>query len=189
MHYASFKICSFNTGSMTSAAHSTNGYFGCLTWSSRSRDILSPGIWVTLSPRYYRLENKNPRSDEPQSVVLKHEDAYSNQNIFAPLTKFEADYDKMIRIAALNLCCIECIHCLARFVQVAESMVRSLPRTFYYSNIATLIWVTAPGPLSVDGPKSGPLFLRLTVGIPPAYIRLHWTSITQATNSIPSIKP
>ncbi|RAL50676.1 hypothetical protein DM860_015823 [Cuscuta australis] len=35
--------------------------------------------------------------DEPQPVVLKYEDAYQYQNIFAPLIKLEADYDKMMK--------------------------------------------------------------------------------------------
>ncbi|CAA6673842.1 unnamed protein product [Spirodela intermedia] len=35
--------------------------------------------------------------DEPQPVVLKYEDAYQYQNVFAPLVKLEADYDKMMK--------------------------------------------------------------------------------------------
>ncbi|XP_062186323.1 regulator of nonsense transcripts 1 homolog [Phragmites australis] len=35
--------------------------------------------------------------DEPQPVVLKYEDAYQYQNVFAPLIKLEADYDKMMK--------------------------------------------------------------------------------------------
>ncbi|XP_010518678.1 PREDICTED: regulator of nonsense transcripts 1 homolog isoform X2 [Tarenaya hassleriana] len=35
--------------------------------------------------------------DEPQSVQLKYEDAYQYQNVFAPLIKLEADYDKMMK--------------------------------------------------------------------------------------------
>ncbi|KAG8100974.1 hypothetical protein GUJ93_ZPchr0293g2867 [Zizania palustris] len=35
--------------------------------------------------------------DEPQQVVLKYEDAYQYQNVFAPLIKLEADYDKMMK--------------------------------------------------------------------------------------------
>ncbi|XP_060179878.1 regulator of nonsense transcripts 1 homolog [Lycium barbarum] len=35
--------------------------------------------------------------DEPQPVALKYEDAYQYQNIFAPLIKLEADYDKMMK--------------------------------------------------------------------------------------------
>ncbi|XP_077244900.1 regulator of nonsense transcripts 1 homolog [Tasmannia lanceolata] len=35
--------------------------------------------------------------DEPQPVALKYEDAYQYQNIFAPLIKVEADYDKMMK--------------------------------------------------------------------------------------------
>ncbi|XP_074331367.1 regulator of nonsense transcripts 1 homolog isoform X2 [Apium graveolens] len=35
--------------------------------------------------------------DEPQHVALKYEDAYQYQNVFAPLIKLEADYDKMMK--------------------------------------------------------------------------------------------
>ncbi|CAN0842759.1 Regulator of nonsense transcripts 1 homolog [Linum grandiflorum] len=35
--------------------------------------------------------------DEPQSVALKYDDAYQYQNVFAPLIKLEADYDKMMK--------------------------------------------------------------------------------------------
>ncbi|XP_012829085.1 PREDICTED: regulator of nonsense transcripts 1 homolog [Erythranthe guttata] len=35
--------------------------------------------------------------DEPQPVALKYEDAYQYQNVFAPLIKLEADYDKMMK--------------------------------------------------------------------------------------------
>ncbi|KAL0748737.1 hypothetical protein Bca101_030739 [Brassica carinata] len=35
--------------------------------------------------------------DEPQPVQLKYEDAYEYQNVFAPLIKIEADYDKMMK--------------------------------------------------------------------------------------------
>ncbi|KAL7005337.1 ATP-dependent RNA helicase [Cystobasidiomycetes sp. EMM_F5] len=35
--------------------------------------------------------------DEPQPVLLKYEDAYQYQNIFGPLVKIEADYDKKLK--------------------------------------------------------------------------------------------
>ncbi|KAJ8773983.1 hypothetical protein K2173_009414 [Erythroxylum novogranatense] len=35
--------------------------------------------------------------DEPQPVAVKYEDAYQYQNVFAPLIKLEADYDKMMK--------------------------------------------------------------------------------------------
>ncbi|KAK9988632.1 hypothetical protein SO802_028871 [Lithocarpus litseifolius] len=52
--------------------------------------------------------NKNPDAsledlekpgvgDEPQPGALKYEDAYQYQNVFAPLIKLEADYDKMMK--------------------------------------------------------------------------------------------
>lgn len=35
--------------------------------------------------------------DEPHPVLLKYEDAYQYQNIFGPLVKIEADYDKRLK--------------------------------------------------------------------------------------------
>lgn len=35
--------------------------------------------------------------DEPQSVIVRYEDAYQYQNIFGPLVKIEADYDKKLK--------------------------------------------------------------------------------------------
>ncbi|KAG9018942.1 hypothetical protein FRB90_008136 [Tulasnella sp. 427] len=35
--------------------------------------------------------------DEPQPVLLRYEDAYQYQNIFGPLVKIEADYDKRVK--------------------------------------------------------------------------------------------
>lgn len=35
--------------------------------------------------------------DEPQQVLLTYEDAYQYQNIFGPLVKLEADYDKKMK--------------------------------------------------------------------------------------------
>ncbi|KAI0636573.1 RNA helicase-domain-containing protein [Trametes polyzona] len=35
--------------------------------------------------------------DEPQPVILRYEDAYQYQNIFGPLVKIEADYDKRLK--------------------------------------------------------------------------------------------
>ncbi|KAH7280363.1 hypothetical protein KP509_37G063700 [Ceratopteris richardii] len=35
--------------------------------------------------------------DEPQPVALKYEEAYQYQNVFGPLVKLEADYDKMMK--------------------------------------------------------------------------------------------
>ncbi|SCV69006.1 BQ2448_2026 [Microbotryum intermedium] len=35
--------------------------------------------------------------DEPQPILLKYEDAYQYQNIFGPLVKIEADYDKRLK--------------------------------------------------------------------------------------------
>ncbi|EKM55248.1 uncharacterized protein PHACADRAFT_28301 [Phanerochaete carnosa HHB-10118-sp] len=35
--------------------------------------------------------------DEPQPILLRYEDAYQYQNIFGPLVKIEADYDKRLK--------------------------------------------------------------------------------------------
>jgi regulator of nonsense transcripts 1 len=35
--------------------------------------------------------------DEPQSIIVRYEDAYQYQNIFGPLVKIEADYDKKLK--------------------------------------------------------------------------------------------
>lgn len=55
--------------------------------------------------------------EEPQHVLLRYEDAYQYQNIFGPLVKLEADYDKKLKesqvpehhvlsiILVLSLCC------------------------------------------------------------------------------------
>ncbi|GAA6060133.1 hypothetical protein JCM10212_001430 [Sporobolomyces blumeae] len=37
--------------------------------------------------------------DEPQPILLRYEDAYQYQNIFGPLVKIEADYDKRVKEA------------------------------------------------------------------------------------------
>ncbi|GAA5958204.1 hypothetical protein JCM3765_002847 [Sporobolomyces pararoseus] len=37
--------------------------------------------------------------DEPQPILLRYEDAYQYQNIFGPLVKIEADYDKRLKEA------------------------------------------------------------------------------------------
>ena len=35
--------------------------------------------------------------EEPAQVLLRYEDAYQYQNIFGPLVKLEADYDKKLK--------------------------------------------------------------------------------------------
>ena len=37
--------------------------------------------------------------DEPQPILLRYEDAYQYQNIFGPLVKIEADYDRRMKEA------------------------------------------------------------------------------------------
>lgn len=43
------------------------------------------------------LERPGGQDDEPQPVALRYEDAYQYQNVFGPLVKLEADYDKLMK--------------------------------------------------------------------------------------------
>ncbi|KAH6792479.1 RNA helicase [Perilla frutescens var. hirtella] len=54
-------------------------------------------LWKTNPDATLEDLEKPGVDDEPQSVVLKYEDAYQYQNVFAPLIKLEADYDKMMK--------------------------------------------------------------------------------------------
>eukprot|EP00397_Hematodinium_sp_SG-2012_P000957 GEMP01000958.1.p1 GENE.GEMP01000958.1~~GEMP01000958.1.p1 ORF type:complete len:998 (+),score=225.65 GEMP01000958.1:73-3066(+) len=65
-------------------------------------------ISATQINKLEELWKKNPEAqledldkpgvdDEPTSVMLRYEDAYQYQHIFAPLVKMEADYDKKVK--------------------------------------------------------------------------------------------
>ncbi|KAG8080499.1 hypothetical protein GUJ93_ZPchr0007g3576 [Zizania palustris] len=54
-------------------------------------------LWKTNPDASLEDLEKPGVDDEPQQVVLKYEDAYQYQNVFAPLIKLEADYDKMMK--------------------------------------------------------------------------------------------
>ncbi|GAB2273676.1 Regulator of nonsense transcripts 1-like protein [Dionaea muscipula] len=54
-------------------------------------------LWKTNPDATLEDLEKPGADDEPQSVALKYEDAYQYQNVFAPLIKLEADYDKMMK--------------------------------------------------------------------------------------------
>ncbi|KAI4311607.1 hypothetical protein MLD38_036490 [Melastoma candidum] len=54
-------------------------------------------LWKTNPDASLEDLEKPGVDDEPQPVALKHEDAYQYQNVFAPLIKLEADYDKMMK--------------------------------------------------------------------------------------------
>nr|GMD81210.1 regulator of nonsense transcripts 1 homolog [Ipomoea batatas] len=54
-------------------------------------------LWKTNPDATLEDLEKPGVDDEPQPVALKYEDAYQYQNIFAPLIKLEADYDKMMK--------------------------------------------------------------------------------------------
>ncbi|RLN36054.1 hypothetical protein C2845_PM03G07610 [Panicum miliaceum] len=54
-------------------------------------------LWKTNPDASLEDLEKPGVDDEPQAVVLKYEDAYQYQNVFAPLIKLEADYDKMMK--------------------------------------------------------------------------------------------
>lgn len=43
--------------------------------------------------------------EEPQHVLLRYEDAYQYQNIFGPLVKLEADYDKKLKESQVSFFC------------------------------------------------------------------------------------
>lgn len=44
--------------------------------------------------------------EEPQHVLLRYEDAYQYQNIFGPLVKLEADYDKKLKESQVPVTCM-----------------------------------------------------------------------------------
>uniref|UniRef100_A0A7N0UWV1 Helicase ATP-binding domain-containing protein n=1 Tax=Kalanchoe fedtschenkoi TaxID=63787 RepID=A0A7N0UWV1_KALFE len=54
-------------------------------------------LWKTNPDATLEDLEKPGVDDEPQPVALKYEDAYQYQNVFAPLIKLEADYDKMMK--------------------------------------------------------------------------------------------
>jgi len=51
-------------------------------------------LWKTSPDATLEDLEKPGVDDEPQHVLPRYEDAYQHQNIFAPLVKLEADYDK-----------------------------------------------------------------------------------------------
>ncbi|KAG0473062.1 hypothetical protein HPP92_014919 [Vanilla planifolia] len=54
-------------------------------------------LWKTNPDASLEDLEKPGVDDEPQPVALKYEDAYQYQNVFAPLIKLEANYDKMMK--------------------------------------------------------------------------------------------
>ncbi|KAF3335494.1 regulator of nonsense transcripts 1 [Carex littledalei] len=54
-------------------------------------------LWKTNPDASLEDLEKPGVDDEPMSVAIKYEDAYQYQNVFAPLIKLEADYDKMMK--------------------------------------------------------------------------------------------
>lgn len=54
-------------------------------------------LWKSNPDASFEDLEKPGVDDEPQPVALKYEDAYQYQNVFAPLIKLEADYDKMMK--------------------------------------------------------------------------------------------
>nr|XP_043626562.1 regulator of nonsense transcripts 1 homolog [Erigeron canadensis] len=54
-------------------------------------------LWKTNPDASLEDLEKPGVDDEPQPVAMKYEDAYQYQNVFAPLIKLEADYDKMMK--------------------------------------------------------------------------------------------
>ncbi len=54
-------------------------------------------IWKTAPEAALDDLEKPGMDDEPQGVQLRYDDAYMYQNIFGPLVKLEADYDKQMK--------------------------------------------------------------------------------------------
>jgi len=54
-------------------------------------------LWKTNPDSTLEDLEKPGVDDEPQPVMLRYEDAYQYQNIFGPLVKLEADYDKRMK--------------------------------------------------------------------------------------------
>ncbi|KAL9249850.1 Regulator of nonsense transcripts 1-like protein [Drosera capensis] len=54
-------------------------------------------LWKTNPDATLEDLEKPGVDDEPLPVAVKYEDAYQYQNVFAPLIKLEADYDKMMK--------------------------------------------------------------------------------------------
>lgn len=54
-------------------------------------------LWKTNPDAEVEDLEKPGQDDEPQLVILRYEDGYQYQNIFGPLVKLEADYDKHMK--------------------------------------------------------------------------------------------
>ena len=54
-------------------------------------------LWKTNPDAVVEDLDKPGQDDEPQLVILRYEDGYQYQNIFGPLVKLEADYDKHMK--------------------------------------------------------------------------------------------
>lgn len=58
--------------------------------------------------------------EEPQHVLLRYEDAYQYQNIFGPLVKLEADYDKKLKESQVMWCVQEGVVILTSLLMPGE---------------------------------------------------------------------
>ncbi|XP_059487209.1 regulator of nonsense transcripts 1 [Neocloeon triangulifer] len=54
-------------------------------------------LWKENAEATYQDLEKPGVDEEPQQVLLRYEDGYQYQNIFGPLVKLEADYDKRLK--------------------------------------------------------------------------------------------
>nr|CAD7443654.1 unnamed protein product [Timema bartmani] len=54
-------------------------------------------LWKDNSDATFQDLEKPGVDEEPQQVLLRYEDGYQYQNIFGPLVKLEADYDKKLK--------------------------------------------------------------------------------------------
>lgn len=82
--------------------------------------------------------------EEPQHVLLRYEDAYQYQNIFGPLVKLEADYDKKLKESQ-----VMCVQEGVGRVNTA-SLLRSGEGGFL-CKLRTLTWAKAQGPERWNG--------------------------------------
>lgn len=64
-------------------------------------------FWPQENPSATLEDLEKPGVDEePQHVLLRYEDAYQYQNIFGPLVKLEADYDKKLKESQVMWCSV-----------------------------------------------------------------------------------
>lgn len=82
--------------------------------------------------------------EEPQHVLLRYEDAYQYQNIFGPLVKLEADYDKKLKESQ-----VMCAGGLGLgWALTLTALFLRLPKGGFLSRLWELTWAAAATPES-----------------------------------------